>query len=313
MRRLHNWEQFYSYLTEAVGEIKTRSGDPFEYKVEGGHWLSRRKGSTKWYQITGKDFKDSYQRSIDILDTEFPDEREDGSPKKVITRAQAWKTPAGTPKEQDTTPTTGAKEATTTSTTTKKPSTEMPPEGPVRKDSESPVLNRQFDLPLKDGIPTFDGAKAPSRDPLPDDESLKNKFVEVVGQEVAKKFEGDCNSIGLPYIIALRQIYTESNFNPRARSSAGAVGLCQFLIGTWNSYGGRGLRTNSEESLRIYIKMMNDHLNRFPKRLDLAVAGYNSGPNLDIYKKALEDGIPFVEIQDQLSRETRNYANKIFA
>jgi hypothetical protein len=91
------------------------------------------------------------------------------------------------------------------------------------------------------------------------------------------------------------------------------VGLCQFLIGTWNSYGGRGPRTNSEESLRIYIKMMNDHLNRFPKRLDLAVAGYNSGPNLDIYKKALEDGIPFVEIQDQLSRETRNYANKIFA
>jgi len=314
MRRLHNWEQFYSYLTEAVGEIKTRSGDPFEYKVEGGHWLSRRKGSTKWYQITGKDFKDSYQRSIDILDTEFPDEREDGSPKKVITRAQAWKTPAGTPKEQDTTPTTTTKEATTTSsTTTKKLSTEMPPEGPVRKQPESPVLNKQFDLPLKDGIPTFDGAEAPSQNPLPNDESLKNKFIEVVGQEVSKKFEEDCNSIGLPYIIALRQIYTESNFNPKAISRSGAVGLCQFLIGTWRSYGGRGSRTNPEESLRIYIKMMSDHLDKFPKRLDLAVAGYNSGPNLDIYKKALEDGIPFAGIQDQLKRETRNYANKIFA
>lgn len=314
MRRLHNWEQFYSYLTEAVGEIKTRSGDPFEYKVEGGHWLSRRKGSTKWYEITGKDFKDSYQRSIDILDTEFPDEREDGSPKKVITRSQARKTPAGTPKEQNTTtPTTTTKESTTTSTTTKRPSTEMPPEAPVRKEPESPVLNRQFDLPLKDGIPTFDGAKAPSENPLPDDESLKNKFIEVVGQEVAKKFEEDCNSIGLPYIIALRQIYTESNFNPRAKSRAGAVGMCQFSIGTWKSYGGRGPRTDSEESLTIYIKMMKDHLDRFPKRLDLAVAGYNSGPNRDIYKKALEDGIPFAGIQDQLSRETRNYANKIFA
>lgn len=314
MRRLHNWEQFYSYLTEAVGEIKTRSGDPFEYKVEGGHWLSRRKGSTKWYEITGKDFKDSYQRSIDILDTEFPDEREDGSPKKLITRSQAWKTPTGTPKEQNTTtPTTTTKESTTTSTTTKRPSTEVPPEGPVRKEPESPVLNSQFDLPLKDGIPTFSGAKAPSENPLPDDESLKNKFIEVVGQEVAKKFEEDCNSIGLPYIIALRQIYTESNFNPRVKSRAGAVGLCQFLIGTWKYYGGRGSRTNPEESLRIYIKMMKDHLDRFPKRLDLAVAGYNSGPNLDIYKKALEDGIPFAGIQNQLKRETRNYANKIFA
>lgn len=314
MRRLHNWDQFYTYLTEAVGGIKTRSGDPFEYKVEGGHWLSRRKGSTKWYEITGKDFKDSYQRSIDILDTEFPDEREDGSPKKLITRSQAWKTPTGTPKEQNTTtPTTTTKESTTTSTTTKRPSTEVPPEGPVRKEPESPVLNSQFDLPLKDGIPTFSGAKAPSENPLPDDESLKNKFIEVVGQEVAKKFEEDCNSIGLPYIIALRQIYTESNFNPRVKSRAGAVGLCQFLIGTWKYYGGRGSRTNPEESLRIYIKMMKDHLDRFPKRLDLAVAGYNSGPNLDIYKKALEDGIPFAGIQNQLKRETRNYANKIFA
>jgi hypothetical protein len=313
MRRLHNWNQFYTYLTEAVGGIKTRSGDPFEYKVVGGHWLSRRKGSTKWYEITGKDFKDPYQKSINILDTEFPDEREDGSPKKVITRSQAWRTPAGTSKEQDTTPTTTKEATTTSSTTTKKSTTEMPPEGPVREEPKSPVLNRQFDLPLKDGIPTFDGAKSPTRDPLPDDESLKNKFIEVVGQEVAKKFEEDCNSIGLPYIIALRQIYTESNFKPYAESGAGAVGICQFMPGTWQHYGGQGSRTNPEESLRIYIKMMNNLLNRFPKRLDLAVAGYNSGPNLNIYKRALDQGTPFAQIQNRLSRETRNYANRIFA
>lgn len=314
MKRLQDWKQFYIYLTEKLGDVKTRTGDPYEYKVVDNNWLSRKKGSNTWYEITGKYYDPKYQKSINILDTEFPDEREDGSPKKEITRGQAWRIPGGTSNpETPKTTTTTIEPTKTSSTTTKKPSTEMPPEGPVRDEPESPVLNRQFDLPLKDGIPTFDGAKAPSKDPLPDDESLKNKFIEVVGQEVAKKFEKDCNSIGLPYIIALRQIYTESNFNPRATSSAGAVGLCQFLGGTWNLYGGRGSRNNPEESLKIYIKMMKDHLDKFPRRLDLAVAGYNSGPNLDIYKKALADGIPFAQIQNRLKRETRNYANKIFA
>ena len=314
MKRLQNWEQFYSYLTEALGGVKKRTGDPYEYKVVNNQWLSRKIGTNTWYEITGKNYNDKYQKSINILDTEFPDERTNEAPKREVSIGQAWRIPGGTSNpETPKTTTTTIKPTDTSSTTTKKSSTEMPPEGPSRSESESPVVNKQFDLPLKDGIPTFDGAKSPSENPLPDDDSLKNKFIQVVDQEIAKDFEEDCRSIGLPYIIALRQIYAESSFNPRATSGSGAVGLCQFMKGTWRSYRGRGPRTDIKESLRVYIKMMRDHLDKFPKRLDLAVAGYNSGPNLDIYKKALEDGIPFSGIQDRLSRETRNYANKIFA
>jgi hypothetical protein len=324
MRKLQNWTQFYNYITEALGEVKTRPGDPFEYKVEGDHWLARRKGSTTWYEITGKNFKNPYQKSINILDTEFPDERSDKAPKREVSKGEARKTPTGKPKTEETngpnnptstTSTTTQKPTTTntTTTTTKNPQREIGPEGPIRPEPVSPVFNRQFDLPIKDGLPTFDGARMPPSREIPDDDTLKEKFQKLVGEELDQKFESDCNSIGLPYKIALRQIWTESNFNPIIKSKAGAVGLCQFLLGTWNHYGGKGPRTDIAESLRLYILMMKDHLDRFPRRLDIAVAGYNSGPNLRIYKKAVEEGIPFAQIQYELPRETRKYANIIFA
>jgi len=60
------------------------SGDPFEYKVVNGHWLSRRKSKGgQWFEITGKDYKDGYLNSIKILDNLYPDARPDGSPKKT--------------------------------------------------------------------------------------------------------------------------------------------------------------------------------------------------------------------------------------
>jgi hypothetical protein len=63
-------------------EIIIRKGDPYKYKVVNDHWLAKRDDQSKWYEITGKDFKPGYQVSINILDTENPMLRTPDSPKR---------------------------------------------------------------------------------------------------------------------------------------------------------------------------------------------------------------------------------------
>lgn len=324
MRKLQNWNQFYAYISEALGGVKTRPGDPYEYKVEKDHWLSRKKGSQTWYEITGKNFKPAYQKSINILDTEFPDERKDGAPKREVSVSQAaGKSIENEPTKSSDKNQSGEKDTPVSSTTTKSPSTittstttlePLSGQGPVKQDTDSPVVNRQYDLPVApSGLPTIeDGYKYTERPP---DEELERRFTQIKGLDEGglETFKDNCQKIGLPYQIALRQIWVESRFNPNARSHAGAKGLCQFMPGTWNSMG-KGNPLNPNDSLRAYFKLMNQLLNKFPGRLDLAISGYNSGPNKDIYKDALDDQIVYNDIpRRKLPRETRTYTNYILA
>jgi hypothetical protein len=50
--------------------------------VENDHWLAKKESQSRWYEITGADFKPAYQVSIDILDKENPNMRSKISPKK---------------------------------------------------------------------------------------------------------------------------------------------------------------------------------------------------------------------------------------
>lgn len=65
-----------------TSSIVTRPGDPYKYKVVLDHWLAKKDGQTKWYEITGADFKPAFQSSIDILDKENPELRSETAPKK---------------------------------------------------------------------------------------------------------------------------------------------------------------------------------------------------------------------------------------
>ena len=72
------------------------------------------------------------------------------------------------------------------------------------------------------------------------------------------------------------QLYAESNFNPFARSSAGAQGIAQFMPGTARSYG----LTNPYDaaaSIDAQAHLMRDLLRRFAS-VPLALAAYNAGP-----------------------------------
>ena len=144
---------------------------------------------------------------------------------------------------------------------------------------------------------------------------IDSKFKNAVGSNY-DSFISDVEGIGLDPKIAIRQLYNESTFSPdvmscKRTSSAGARGIAQFMPGTWPTYGGGGDPCNISDALKAYPKMMKVLLNKFPGRLDLAIAGYNSGPNLKAYSEALKNKTPFTELKGKIPNESYKYASSI--
>ncbi len=97
-------------------------------------------------------------------------------------------------------------------------------------------------------------------------------------------------------------IHTESNFRPYARSRVGAKGLMQLMPGT-----ARELRVsnpwNPAQNIDGGTRYIAKLLRRFNNNTELALAGYNAGPN----RRSLRGGrIPNI-------RETRNYVRRVLS
>jgi soluble lytic murein transglycosylase-like protein len=72
------------------------------------------------------------------------------------------------------------------------------------------------------------------------------------------------------------QLYAESNFNPNARSSAGAQGIAQFMPGTAAAYG-LDDPFDADAAIDAQAHLMRDLLRQFGS-VPLALAAYNAGP-----------------------------------
>ena len=103
---------------------------------------------------------------------------------------------------------------------------------------------------------------------------------------------------GVPEDLFLRLVQQESNWNPRAKSHKGAIGLAQLMPGT-----ARLLRVDPHDphqNLEGGARYLREQYDTFGS-WRLALAAYNAGP------KAVEkyNGVPPY-------RETRNYVRKIW-
>lgn len=144
---------------------------------------------------------------------------------------------------------------------------------------------------------------------------LDQRMKKAVGNDVYDEFIKDLKSINLDPKIAVRQLYSESGFSEdvikcKRKSSAGAQGIAQFMPSTWSSYG-TGSPCNPKQALEAYVKLMDKLIDMFPGRLDLAIAGYNSGPHKSAYKQALKNKTPFTSLKGKIPNETYHYTTSI--
>ena len=128
-----------------------------------------------------------------------------------------------------------------------------------------------------------------------------------------------CAEYGLDSYLVMALIRTESNFDPDAVSTAGAIGLAQIMpdTGQWLSEK-MGMEPYSEDMLYIpdtSIQMCCYYLNLLIERygnLDTALAAYNAGMGTvsDWLKdpNCSDDGLTLYYIPYQ---ETRNYVQRI--
>jgi Transglycosylase SLT domain. len=91
----------------------------------------------------------------------------------------------------------------------------------------------------------------------------------------------------------------ESNFQPFALSTAGAMGLMQLMPDTASGLGVKD-PYNIEENIRGGVQYLSFQLQNFNNDLRLALAAYNAGPNA-VRKYG---GVPPYE-------ETRNYVERV--
>lgn len=83
---------------------------------------------------------------------------------------------------------------------------------------------------------------------------------------------------GIEFELLQALIATESGFDPAAVSPRGAVGLMQVLPTTAERYGAQAAQlTDPRTNIRAGTRHLRSLMDRFPGRLDLALAAYNAG------------------------------------
>lgn len=131
---------------------------------------------------------------------------------------------------------------------------------------------------------------------------LPSRGVQLRNNIYAELIAAAAQTHGVDPILVQALIQVESNYQPRARSHKGAMGLMQLMPGTAAAY----RVTNAydpAQNIRAGVAYLKSLLVRFGNDVSLALAAYNAGPGaVEKYGRAVP---PY--------KETRNYVSKIRA
>ena len=150
------------------------------------------------------------------------------------------------------------------------------------------------DKPVHDGYVQLEKTWKGWQDPgqLNNYRENKRKFEELIS-DTAREYE-------VPFWLVSAVIHAESLYNPRAVSSAGAVGLMQLMPGTARQYGVYD-RQDPRQNIDGGVRYLKDLLVLFEGDVSLALAAYNAG---EYAVKKYGNRIPPY-------RETQHYVRKV--
>lgn len=114
-------------------------------------------------------------------------------------------------------------------------------------------------------------------------------------------FQKASDTYGVPVQLLKAVAKAESNFDPKAESSAGAQGIMQLMPATARSLGVTDA-FDPEQNIMGGAKYLGQQLTRYDGNTVLALAAYNAGPG----NVAKYDGVPPF-------KETQNYITKVMA
>lgn len=164
------------------------------------------------------------------------------------------------------------------------------------------LLTRYYQLDKLDGQLTYgkidfsDGTMSPAFDPL---------------------FQRWAPTINWDWRLLAAQAYTESRFNPRARSFAGARGLMQIMPRTGRSYGLRNAN-NPEQSVKAAVSYLDDldrlFASKVPdpqERQKFVLASYNAGQGhiFDAMRLAKKYGLDPTKWDDNVEKTVLMLSN----
>lgn len=138
---------------------------------------------------------------------------------------------------------------------------------------------------------------------VPSQLEFYENFPELSNADFDRIIRDAADAFGVEFALVKAVIKAESDFNPRAVSTAGAMGLMQIMPANLESFK-LADPFNPEQNIRAGTRYLKQMITRYDDDLYLALAAYNAGPSaVDTH-----GGIPpYAETRTYVDRVLRYY------